>query len=65
LLEKINLKKELATQGFKAERAKFLPTLAATGMYDLYNKDLSPYVPDYMVGIVCNGDFFGASRYNK
>jgi outer membrane protein TolC len=51
LLGQINKKKELAQQGIKVERSAFLPTVAAGGTYDIVNKDLSPDIPKYMVGL--------------
>lgn len=66
LLHKIDKKKELANQAYKIERASFSPNIAAMGTYDLYNKDLSPYIPDYAVGIGMKWDLFtGAERINK
>ena len=51
LLAQVNKKKELAQEGVKVEQSAYLPTIAATGTFDLVNKDLSPYLPDYMVGV--------------
>ena len=66
LLNKIEKKKELAHQGYKIEKASFFPNIAAMGTYDLYNKDLSPYIPDYMVGVGLKWDLFtGNERMNK
>lgn len=66
LLGQVNKKKELAQQGVKAERSAFLPTIAATGTYDIVNKDLSPYLPDYLVGVGLQWSLFdGKSRSGK
>jgi outer membrane protein TolC len=66
LLGQINKKKELAQQGVKAERSAYLPTIAATGTYDIVNKDLSPYLPDYLVGVGLQWSLFdGNSRSGK
>jgi len=66
LLKQINTKKQLAEQGYKIERAEFAPTIAAMGTYDLYNKDLSPYVPEYMVGVGMKWNLFtGTERLRK
>lgn len=66
LLGQINKKKELAQQGVKAERSAYLPTIAATGTYDIVNKDLSPYLPDYLVGVGLQWSLFdGKSRSGK
>lgn len=66
LLGQVNKKKELAQQGVKAERSAYLPTIAATGTYDIVNKDLSPYLPDYLVGVGLQWNLFdGKSRSGK
>ncbi len=66
LLAQVNKKKELARQGYKAEVAGYLPTVAATGTYDLANKDLSPYMPDYVVGVGLSWTLFdGMARDRK
>ena len=65
-LAQVNKKKELAHQGYKAELAGYLPTIAATGTYDIANKDLSPYMPDYMVGVGLSWTVFdGIARDRK
>lgn len=66
LLQKIENKKQLAHQGYKLEKATFLPTIAAMGTYDLYNKDLSPYIPEYMLGVGMKWNLFtGTERVKK
>jgi len=66
LLKQIETKKELAHQAYKIEKAEFFPTIAAMGTYDLYNKDLSPYIPDYMVGVGLKWNLFkGTARIKK
>ena len=66
LLGQVNKKKELAQQGVKVEQSAYLPTVAATGTYDIVNKDLSPYLPDYMVGIGLQWSLFdGNARSRK
>lgn len=66
LLAQVNKKKELALQGYKAEMAGLFPTVAATGTYDIANKDLSPYMPDYMVGVGLSWTLFdGMARDRK
>ena len=66
LLGQISKKKELAQQGIKVERSAYFPTLAATGTYNIINKDLSPYIPDYMVGIGLQWSLFdGNARSRK
>ena len=65
LLGQVNKKKELAQQGVKVEQSAFLPTIAATGTYDLVNKDLSPYLPDYMVGVGLQWSLFDGNARNR
>ena len=66
LLAQVNKQKELAHQGYKAEASAYLPSVAATGTYDIANKDLSPYLPDYVVGVGLNWTLFdGAARDRK
>lgn len=66
LLEQVNKKKELAQQGIKVEQSACLPTIAATGTYNIVNKDLSPYLPDYMVGVGLQWSLFdGNARSRK
>jgi len=66
LLGQVNKKKELAAQGVKVEQSSYLPTIAATGTYDIVNKDLSPYLPDYLVGVGLQWSLFdGNARSRK
>ena len=66
LLKQVDSKKDLAETGVRLEKSNYLPTVALTGMYDLANKDLSPYVPDWMVGLGLNWTLFdGAARERK
>ncbi len=66
LLGQISKKKELAQQGIKVERSAYFPTLAATGTYNIVNKDLSPFLPDYMVGVGLQWSLFdGNARSRK
>ncbi len=65
LLGQVNKKKELAQQGIKVEKSAYLPTVAATGTYDLVNKDLSPYLPDYMVGLGLQWNLFDGNARNR
>ena len=66
LLAQVNKKKDLADEGYKAEKSNQLPTIAVTGMYDIANKDLSPYLPGYVVGIGMKWNLFeGASLAKK
>jgi len=65
LLGQVNKKKELAAQGVKVEQSAYLPTIAATGTYDIVNKDLSPYLPDYMVGVGLQWSLFDGFARNR
>lgn len=66
LLNKIESKKSLAELGVKVENSNYLPSVALMGTYDLWNYDLSPYVPHWMVGIGLKWTIFdGAAREHK
>jgi outer membrane protein TolC len=64
MLQQVDSKKQLAATGVKLEKSKYLPSVAVTGTYDLANKDLSPFMPDWMVGVGLNWTLFeGNSRF--
>jgi outer membrane protein TolC len=66
LLRQVESKKLLAEQNYKAERGNFMPEIALEGMYDVVDKDLSPYAPTWMVGVGMKWTLFdGTSRYRK
>jgi len=65
LLKQVDQKKELAQQGVKVEQSAYFPTVAATGTYDIVNKDLSPYVPDYLVGVGLQWTLFDGNARNR
>lgn len=66
LLMQVESKKMLVKENYKAERADYFPAVALQGMYDVVNKDLSPYMPDWTVGIGMHWTLFdGAARYRK
>lgn len=66
VLGQVNKKKELATQGVRVEQSAYLPTIAATGTYDIVNKDLSPYLPDCIIGVGLQWSLFdGNARSSK
>lgn len=66
LLKQIESKKALAHQKYRAEKSAYFPTIAAMGTYDLANKDLSPYMPEYIVGVGLKWTLFdGVSRTRK
>jgi outer membrane protein TolC len=65
-LQQVDSKKNLAATGVKLEKSNFLPMVALTGTYDVANKDLSPYVPDWLVGVGLNWSVFeGTARHHK
>jgi len=65
-LQQVDSKRELAATGVKLEKSNYLPTVALTGTYDLANKDLSPYVPQWLVGVGLNWSLFeGNARHRK
>jgi len=65
-MQQVDSKRELAATGVKLEKSNYLPTVALTGTYDLANKDLSPYVPDWLVGVGLKWSLFeGNSRYHN
>ena len=66
LLMQVESKRQLVHQSLKAERADYFPAIALTGMYDIVNKDLSPYMPDWTVGVGMKWTLFdGTARYRK
>jgi outer membrane protein TolC len=66
LLKKVEYKKQLVDTKYKAQRGDFMPTIAAMGTYDIVNHDLSPYMPEYLLGIGMKWNLFeGAARSRK
>ena len=41
----------MAEIGLKVQNANYLPSVALMGTYDVWNYDLSPYMPHWMVGV--------------
>jgi outer membrane protein TolC len=65
-LLQVESKRQLSEQNHKVMVSNYLPSIAAMGMYDIVNKDLSPYAPTWMVGIGMKWDLFdGATRLHK
>lgn len=62
ILKQVENKKKLAEQKYKVERSELLPAVAAMGMYDIANKDLSPYMPEYMAGLGLRWNIFSGRR---
>ena len=65
LLKQVDSKKTLAATGVKLEKSNYLPTLALTGTYDMVDKDLSPYMPQWMVGVGLNWTLFEGNARNR
>jgi outer membrane protein TolC len=66
MLLQVDQKKLLSQQNYSVQKAQYFPTIAIEGMYDIINKDLSPYIPEWTVGIGLNWTIFdGASRLRK
>lgn len=49
-LEQVRLAVEMAHQGVRAVRSEFMPQLAVTGAYDIYDYQLSKQLPRWVVG---------------
>ncbi|NJO68624.1 MAG: TolC family protein [Bacteroidetes bacterium] len=65
-LLQIEGKKQMAHLNYKVQQSDYLPTVAMQGMYDIVNKDLSPYSPEWMVGVGLRWTLFdGTARYRK
>lgn len=65
-LKQIEDKKELINIKNKVDKGSYLPTMAMIGTYNLAEKNLSPYLPDWMVGVGLKWTVFeGMGRKNK
>lgn len=64
-LRQVGSKRELAATGVKLEKSNYLPSVALTGTYDLAQKNLSPYVPDWMVGVGLKWSLFEGNARNR
>lgn len=66
LLKQVESKKELAIQNHKVQVAEFMPAVALQGMYNIVDKDLSVYTPNWMVGVGLKWNLFdGSLRLKK
>ena len=66
LLSQVSLKRELAQEGVRAQRADFLPQVAAIGGGSFYNYQVSGIVPRWAVGVGVNIKIFdGLNREYK
>jgi outer membrane protein TolC len=61
LLRQVYAKQGLAGQAAKAERSDLMPTVAAFGLYNIADYDLSPQVSDYVAGITLSWKIFGGT----
>jgi len=65
-LNEVDTKQKLSIQNYHAQRAEFFPTVAIQGTYNIANKDLSPYAPDWIVGVGLKWTLFDwTTRFNK
>lgn len=65
LLAQVDSKRELAATGVKYEKSNYKPTVALTGTYTMADHELSPYVPQWMVGVGLNWSLFEGNARNK
>lgn len=66
LLKLVELKKEAASEKYSAERANFLPTVAAFGKYEMLPQYLSSLEPRWVVGLQLKFNIFsGFKDYSK
>lgn len=65
MLQQVDSKRELAATGVKYEKSNYKPTVALTGTYTMADHDLSPYVPQWLVGVGLNWSLFEGNARNK
>lgn len=66
MLKQIEGKKELVEIQHKVDKRDYLPTIAAMGNYNIVDKNLSPYIPDWLVGVGMKWTLFdGLSRNHE
>ena len=65
LLQQITLKQALVEQKINLEKGNYLPTVAAMGTYHLADQDLSPYMPEGMVGVGLSWSLFEGNSRNR
>lgn len=64
-IRQIEGKRELVDIKNKINKGNYLPSVAMIGTYNLADKNLSSYVPDWMVGVGLNWSLFeGLGRHN-
>lgn len=65
-LKQLTAKKQLADLGIKKEQAAFLPNVAIMGTKELYEHELSEYMPDWFVGVGLQINLFdGMTKFRK
>lgn len=65
-LKQIEGKRELVQIKNRVDKGSYLPTVAMIGTYNLAEKNLSPYIPDWVVGVGMKWTVFeGMGRRNK
>jgi outer membrane protein TolC len=65
-LKQLTAKKQLADLGIQKEKAAFLPNVAVMGTKELYEHDLSEFVPDWFVGVGIQINLFdGMAKFRK
>ncbi len=64
-LKQLEGKKKLIAIKDKAEKGEYLPTVAAIGSYNIADKNLSEFVPDWMVGVGMQWSIFEGLSRNK
>ncbi len=66
IFEIIKNKKIAAEQKYNAQRAEFMPQLAAFGKYEIVQKYLSSLEPEWIIGLQLNFSVFeGLKKYNQ
>lgn len=65
ILQQIDHKKELVDIKGTVAKGEYLPTVALMGTYNLAEYDLSPYVPNWMVGVGMKWTIFDGMTRNK
>ncbi|HPE75934.1 MAG TPA: TolC family protein [Draconibacterium sp.] len=65
-LKQIEQKGELVDIKNQMDKGSYLPTIAMMGNYNIADKNLSPYIPDWLVGVGMKWTVFeGLGRKNK
>lgn len=65
LLKQVHTKQELVQQELNAAKADQYPAVAIQGMYTIAGADLSPYMPNWMVGVGMKWTLFNGYQHHK